>query len=107
MLLLDTHVLIWWLTDDKRLGRRAGSRIDRAWPDSLSICAASWYELSLVHTRGGARLDEFPTAMRIRLIGSGLNEIAIDGSAALDGAYLEGILDLPVFSGELFSPCGR
>ena len=41
MLLLDTSVLIWWLTDDKRLGRRAGGRIDKAWPDSLSMCAAS------------------------------------------------------------------
>ena len=96
MLLLDTNALIWWLTDDNRLGRRAGARIDNAWPESVSICAASWYELSLVHGRGIARLDESPAAIRMRLISSGLIEFEIDGSIALEGAYLDGISRDPV-----------
>ena len=64
MLLLDTNALVWWLTDHKRLGRRAGIRIDSAWPLKVSISSASWYELSLVHAKGHARLDESPAAMR-------------------------------------------
>ena len=96
MLLLDTNALVWWLTDHKRLGRRAGSRIDSSWPLNVSISSASWYELSLIHATGQARLDESPAAMRLRLVGSGLIEFDVEGSIALDAAYLDGISRDPI-----------
>ena len=96
MLLLDTNALVWWLTDHTRLGRRAGRRIDSAWPLNVSISTASWYELSLVHAKGHARLDESPAAMRLRLVGSGLIEFDVEGSIALDAAYLDGISRDPI-----------
>ena len=96
MLLLDTNALVWWLTDHKRLGRRAGSRIDSSWPLNVSISSASWYELSLIHAMGQARLDESPAAMRLRLVGSGLIEFDVEGSIALDAAYLDGISRDPI-----------
>ena len=96
MVLLDTNALVWWLTDHKRLGRRAGSRIDSSWPLNVSISSASWYELSLIHATGQARLDESPAAMRLRLVGSGLIEFDVEGSIALDAAYLDGISRDPI-----------
>lgn len=53
-LLLDTHVLLWWLADDARLGERARSAIadarNRAW-----VSAASAWELAIKSALG--RLD--------------------------------------------------
>jgi PIN domain nuclease of toxin-antitoxin system len=55
-LLLDTHVVLWWQTDDRRLGREARKAIATA--DIVWVSAASAWEASIKAARGRLRLDE-------------------------------------------------
>jgi PIN domain nuclease of toxin-antitoxin system len=55
-LLLDTHVIIWWVRDDRRLGREARKAIARA--DVVWISAASGWELALKIAKGRLRIIE-------------------------------------------------
>jgi PIN domain nuclease of toxin-antitoxin system len=59
-LLLDTHVLIWWLVDPKRLSRKAYAQIERA--DAAVSVIALW-EMLLKNERGRLRLPpgDLPT----------------------------------------------
>lgn len=50
-LLLDTHALLWWLTDDARLGREAYSAL-RAGDNTIYVSAVSAYEVALKHGLG-------------------------------------------------------
>ena len=55
-LLLDTHVVLWWQTDDRRLGREARKAIATA--DIVWVSAVSGWEASIKAARGRLRLDE-------------------------------------------------
>ena len=48
--LLDTHVLLWLLTDDARLGGAARAVLERA--ESVLASTASLWELSIKHSLG-------------------------------------------------------
>jgi PIN domain nuclease of toxin-antitoxin system len=51
-LLLDTHVLLWWLEDDPRLRPRVRAIIaDRQ--NEVFVSAASFWELSIKRRKGG------------------------------------------------------
>ena len=55
-LLLDTHVILWWQRDDRRLkpvARRAIARADIVW-----VSAVSGWEVAIKTTLGRLRLDE-------------------------------------------------
>jgi PIN domain nuclease of toxin-antitoxin system len=56
-LLLDTHALLWWLTDDERLGQAAKSAM--ADPDNeVFVSAASAWEIATKQRLG--KLDGVP-----------------------------------------------
>ena len=58
-LLIDTHVLLWWLGDDPRLGRDAAARI--ADPRNLVwVSAASAWEIAIKTGLGRLDLGEPP-----------------------------------------------
>lgn len=58
-LLLDTHAVLWWQTDDRRLGDEAREAIATA--DLVWVSAASGWEASIKAALGRLRLDEpFP-----------------------------------------------
>ena len=58
-LLLDTHVVLWWQTDDERLNREARQAISTA--DIVWVSAVSGWEASIKVSLGRLRLDEpFP-----------------------------------------------
>ena len=67
-LLLDTHAVIWWWTDDPRLPAAARAAI--ASPgDMVCVSAASVWEIATKHRNGKwpevARIiDEFPALLR-------------------------------------------
>ena len=55
-LLLDTHVILWWQRDDRRLkpvARRAIARADIVW-----VSAVSGWEVAIKAALGRLRLDE-------------------------------------------------
>jgi PIN domain nuclease of toxin-antitoxin system len=55
-LLLDTHVLIWWQRDDRRLRKAAREAIATA--DVVWVSAVSGWEASIKVALGRLRLDE-------------------------------------------------
>lgn len=54
--LLDTHVVLWWRGDAKRLGRAGRSAIESA--DTVFVSVASAWELALKAALGKVRLPE-------------------------------------------------
>lgn len=54
-LLLDTHVFLWWWSDDRKLKRGARQVIERA--DSVSISTASTWEMAIKQSLGRLRFD--------------------------------------------------
>ncbi|WP_428151763.1 type II toxin-antitoxin system VapC family toxin [Brevundimonas sp.] len=58
-LLLDTHTLLWWLTDDSRLGREAHAAL-KSGENTIYVSAVSAYEVALKHGMG-----KLPEATRL------------------------------------------
>lgn len=95
MLLLDTNALVWWLTDEHRLGRRAASRIAAAGPGKLGASVLVWYELANLHGRKYLRFRDRLNDIRSVLIRDGLVEINLTGPIAADAAGLGGMTSDP------------
>jgi len=55
-LLLDTHVVLWWQRDDRRLNKAARGAIADA--DLVWVSAVSGWEVSIKMALGRLRLDE-------------------------------------------------
>ncbi len=55
MILLDTHVWIWWRSDPSRLSRRAKREIDRA--RRVGLSAISLWELAMLVRKQRLELD--------------------------------------------------
>lgn len=55
-LLLDTHVILWWQSEDRRLGGEARRAIAEA--DIVWVSAASGWEVAIKTARGRLRVDE-------------------------------------------------
>ncbi len=55
---LDTHTWVWWVTDDRRLSRRARSAIDKALPrGELHLSMISIWEMAKKVEKGQLALD--------------------------------------------------
>jgi PIN domain nuclease of toxin-antitoxin system len=83
--LLDTHALLWWLTDDRRLSRRARSAIAS---DETLVSVVSAWEIEI--KRGLRRLEIDTAAM--------LDEVAgTEGFGWLEigPAHVAALADLP------------
>lgn len=83
-LLLDTHVVLWWQTDDRRLGREARRAIATA--DIVWVSAVSGWEASIKAALGRLRLDE---KFRILVAADDFTELPVSL------AHAERLLDLP------------
>lgn len=55
-LLLDSHILLWWLSDDERLTRKARRLIQKA--DRVFVSAATTWELAVKASLGKLRMPE-------------------------------------------------
>lgn len=60
-LLLDTHVVLWWQRDDRRLGRAAREAIATA--DLVWVSAVTGWEIAIKSTLGRLHLSEPFTAL--------------------------------------------
>ena len=54
-LLLDTHVVLWWLGDDERLTSEGRARITAA--DSVCVSAATTWEVAVKSALGTLDID--------------------------------------------------
>ena len=80
-LLLDTHVLLWWLTDADRLPERMRTAVADA-ANEVFVSAASAWELSIKAALGKVTI---PDGLREELEQQGFKELAVtleDGLAA-------------------------
>ncbi len=87
MILLDTHVLVWLMAGDPRLGRTSRRAIDQALEaGEMAVSAVSFWETEMLRRRNRIQLDLETGAWRRRLIDEGLVEIPLDGEIAIRAA---------------------
>ncbi|MEQ4302650.1 type II toxin-antitoxin system VapC family toxin [Plantactinospora sp. B6F1] len=82
-LLLDTHVVIWWLTDDPTLADHLKARLDHE-PD-VYVSAATVWEVAVKQSIG--QLKE-PADLAERIRGSGFRELPITSDHAMAAGRL-------------------
>jgi PIN domain nuclease of toxin-antitoxin system len=86
-LLIDTHALLWWLTDNPRLTGRARSAI--ADPHNvLAVSACVGYEIRYKQWLG--RLPPYPASLTDRLRRDRIGVLSISLDHALTAAVLPG-----------------
>ena len=90
MILLDTHVLLWLLLDDSRLGDQSRQVIYTAWAESeVAVSAITFWEVAMLHEKGRIALLTDIVAWRVGLLDAGLVEIPVDGGIGIRAAALE------------------
>ncbi len=81
-LLLDSHVLLWLLTDDRRLSASARALIGAARAECY-VSAATWWELAFKQTREGSRLPLPLPEIRAAALNAGVLELSVTVTHAL------------------------
>lgn len=90
MILLDTHVLVWLLSDDRRLGKQTREAIDRSWArGEAAISAITFWEVAMLQHKGRLSLLAEIGAWRKSLLEEGLVEIAVDGEVGIRAGLLQ------------------
>ena len=83
-LLLDTHALLWWLSDDPRLGLEARVRIGAA-GTAVFVSAATAWEIAIKRAAGKI---EAAWDIRAEVEAEGFLELSIDLEHAVAAAEL-------------------
>lgn len=97
MIVLDTHALVWAVTDDRRLGRRSRALIDRMWAKgAVAVSALTFWEVALLQAARRIALPSTIAHWRGERLDAGLAEIAVDGAVAVRAAGLGGLPGDPV-----------
>ena len=92
MILLDTHVLLWLLLDDPRLGREIRKLVANRWPTGeIAVSSISFWEIGMRVQKGRLELPSELNAWRVSLLESGLVEFPVDGAIAVRAGLLSGI----------------
>lgn len=73
-LLLDTHVLLWWLADDERLARGAASDLIRDAENDTVVSAVSAWEISIKQALGKLAA---PYDLPEQIVASGFQELPV------------------------------
>ena len=90
MIILDTHVLIWLLLNDDRIGEQTRGVIRNAWAESdVAVSAITFWEVAMLHEKERLSLLADIESWRAGLLDSGLIEIAVDGRVGIRAAELE------------------
>jgi PIN domain nuclease of toxin-antitoxin system len=79
-LLLDTHTFLWWLTDDRKLGRKARAAITDT-GSVVHVSAASCWEMAIKATLG--RIDLGGADLAAEIPANGFVELPITARHAL------------------------
>lgn len=96
MIVLDTHALIWADTDDRKLGRKARTLINRLWPlGKVAVAAISFWEVGLLQKRRRLRLPVPVHEWRDAVLSAGAVELPLDGVVAVRALELSGLHDDP------------
>jgi len=90
MILLDTHVLLWLMAGDNKLGRLSRKQIDKAYQKGkLSVSAISFWEISMLQNKGRIELSDSIQSWRKQLLRQGIIEMPIDGKIGIDSTNIK------------------
>ena len=90
MILLDTHVLLWFRFGNRRLGPKSREEIGRAVEEGESaVSAISFWEVGMQLQKGRLGFDLDLDAWRNGLLDQGLVEIPVDGGIAARAGLLQ------------------
>lgn len=96
MIVLDTHVLVWAASDDRKLGRKARALIDQLWAiGKVAVPAIAFWEVGLLQARGRLRLPSPVREWRDAVLAAGAIELPLDGVTAVRALELSGLHDDP------------
>lgn len=96
MIVLDTHVLVWSASDDRKLGRKARGLLDRFWAaGQVAVPAIVFWEIGLLQARRKLALTVPVGEWRLQLLSAGAVELALDGEVAIRALDLAGLSDDP------------
>ena len=82
-LLLDTHILLWWLMDSRRLSARARAAMEQA--ETICVSAVSAWEIEAKRSRGLLRA---PDNLESTLRGFDLRPLSLTITHAVAAARL-------------------
>ena len=89
MILLDTHVWVWWVQGDSRLSAGALESLDARTKDGLGVSVISCWEVAMLHERNRlvlpVSLDEW---IELALGYPGVQLIAVTPAIAIDSCRL-------------------
>ncbi len=89
MMLLDTHALVWLDEGNSKLGEQALSLIDQSLQSkALFVASISFWEIAMLVAKGRLEMQMSVALWRQSLIENGLQEIALNGSIAIQSALL-------------------
>jgi len=95
-MVLDTHVLVWAVTDDRKLGRKARALIDRFWAAGrIAVPAIAFWEVGVLQARRRLQLPVPVREWRDGLLSAGAVELPLDGTIAIRALDLSGLHDDP------------
>jgi PIN domain nuclease of toxin-antitoxin system len=89
VILLDTHVVVWFAEDNPRLGRRTTRLADTALAhDEVHVSAISFWEIAMLADKQRLTLLVSPTALRRSVLEQGVRELVVDGAVGIAAAQL-------------------
>jgi PIN domain nuclease of toxin-antitoxin system len=92
VILLDTHVALWFAMDSDLLGKRSQRAADRALRDGqLAVSAISFWEIALLVAKRRLRSIDSATKTRDLILGAGIIELALAGEVAILAGEIEGL----------------
>lgn len=92
MTILDTHLCIWFITGDRRIGPQANHHIDEAISDgTIAFSAISIWEIGMLLQKNRLISDMTADQWRQELLDSGFREIPVDGVIAARAGALDDI----------------
>ena len=90
MILLDTHVLLWLISGDEKLGLKSRALIDKALHESnVAVSAITFWEVALLQQKKRIEFNQDIQDWRRELISMGVTEIAISGELGVFSTTLE------------------
>jgi PIN domain nuclease of toxin-antitoxin system len=96
VIVLDTHVLVWAASDDRKLGRKARALIDQQWASGrVAVPAIAFWEVGLLQERSRLRLPSTVREWRDSVLAAGAIELPLDGTVAVRAIDLAGLHDDP------------
>ena len=93
MILLDTHIWIWWVQGDPRLAEVQRDAIEREEGGVIGVSAISCWEVALLHARDRLELPvAVQTWMRLALAYPGVRPLDLTPEVAVAATHLPGAL---------------